>query len=682
MKLNKRYRAMIGILLVVACMVTLIGSRATIYGYTSKNGQVVVSGTTKVNVRVGPGTSYNRLTTSTGANIQLSNGSDIVVVGEAYASDGKKWYKIKFKYTDSATYTGYMHSDYVKIDDKTIEEDKDFEKYLTAQGFPESYKESLRKLHAKYPLWVFEADILDYTWKEVVDAESVIGRNLVSSTAISSWKSTSSAAFDYAANNWIGFDSNSWVAASREIIAYYLDPRNFLDETYIFQFENLSFDAEIHTEAALSKLLDGTFMELGTIEEGKTYGEAIMDAAKQSGVSPYHLAASIIQEQGKTGGSKSISGTVNGYESIYNYYNWGAYAAGGRDAITNGLIYASKAVDSDLRPWNTRYKSIVGGAIKKGIEYINIGQDTQYYIKFDFTGTPYTHQYMTNIQAAASEGRIASGAYTEEMKAGTSIVFRIPVFKDMPEAPVACPDGKGNPNNFLKALEIEGVDITPTFYFSTTAYSGIVENNVETIDISAIAIDKNATIEGIGSQKLVVGNNTITIKVTAENGKTRDYTIDIIREESKQPETVDKEITINSSKHLIKDSYIYGIEPDTKKEELLQAIDIEGATGKLLSHSQEDNVTVAGSGNILRITGSDGEKVKDYSILIYGDVNGDGSITIKDLLRMKKHILGDVELEEIYVKAGDVDKKDDGITIKDLLRLKKYILGDSVIDQQ
>ena len=35
--------------------------------------------------------------------------------------------------------------------------DAQFEQQLAAEGFPESYKDKLRELHAKYPNWVFKA---------------------------------------------------------------------------------------------------------------------------------------------------------------------------------------------------------------------------------------------------------------------------------------------------------------------------------------------------------------------------------------------------------------------------------------------------------------------------------------------------------------------------------------------
>jgi len=56
----------------------------------------------------------------------------------------------------------------------------------------------------------------------------------------------------------------------------------------------------------------------------KTYADLLLDAAIYSGVSPYHLASRMKQELGAFTSNLSISGTVAGYEGIYNFYNIGA----------------------------------------------------------------------------------------------------------------------------------------------------------------------------------------------------------------------------------------------------------------------------------------------------------------------------------------------------------------------
>ena len=145
--------------------------------------------------------------------------------------------------------------------------------------------------------------------------------------------------------------------ASSALVEYALDPRNFLNADNIFMFENLSFDGSLQDESGLESMVSGTFMEGSNHDlsyEGTdyTYITGLLLAGQESGVSPYHLASRILQEQGYDGHGSSISGTQSGYVGYYNYYNIGAYARGGLTAVQNGLEYASYPDSSTLRPWN------------------------------------------------------------------------------------------------------------------------------------------------------------------------------------------------------------------------------------------------------------------------------------------------------------------------------------------
>ena len=138
--------------------------------------------------------------------------------------------------------------------------DAQFEQQLATEGFPESYKDKLRELHAKYPNWVFKAQKTGLSWQEVVREESKIGRNLVHTTSKDSWKSRDGAAYNAATNSWKGFDTSAWVAANSNIISYYMDPRNFLDSRYIFQFQTQGYDPDSQNAEGVRMLASNTFL--------------------------------------------------------------------------------------------------------------------------------------------------------------------------------------------------------------------------------------------------------------------------------------------------------------------------------------------------------------------------------------------------------------------------------------
>lgn len=221
------------------------------YGYTERPATITSSGGV-VNVRSGPGTTYAKVTS-------LSMGTAVKVINEANASGGELWYQIQFTASDGSAVTGYVLNSFIKFPSQ-IGNDTDFEAYLTSQGFPESYKTNLRELHAKYPKWVFTAQHTNLDWNTVIEKESVIGKNLVANNSISSWKSTQDGAYNWNTSTWIGFDGASWVMASQDIIRYYMDPRNFLDETFIFTFLTHTYDGVAQTREGVASMVANTFL--------------------------------------------------------------------------------------------------------------------------------------------------------------------------------------------------------------------------------------------------------------------------------------------------------------------------------------------------------------------------------------------------------------------------------------
>ena len=666
-----------------------------IYGYTDKTG-VVVNIDTSLNVRSDAGTNYSIIGT-------LTNGYVVTVKGEKYASNGALWYNISYADTKGKVVTGYVSGIYIKIlDDIQYNPDEDFEAYMTLQGFPESYKNGLRLLHAKYPNWVFKADHIDIDFNTAVDNEYMVnpgspdyamGRSLISVNSISSWKSTDTKAYDWSTGKWYGFDGNNWVAASRELVAYALDPRNFLDETYIFQFESLSYEPSYQTAEGLKALTSGKFLNSGTIPDDNggtmSYIDAIMRAANISGASPFYLAASIVQEMGTAGKSGSISGTEKGYEGYYNYYNIKAYTGGGLTAIQNGLKYAMGTDAATYRPWNTRYKSIVGGAVWTAKNYISRGQDTLYYKKFDFVDTPYTHQYMTHIIGARQEAVTSSKGYTNEMKNTIKLVFKIPVFKNMPETPCPIPTKGGSPNNVLSGLGAEGVSLTPTFNMFTSKYDAIVENSVSKINVTAKAVDGKAVISGAGEHSLKEGSNDITIAVKAENGNVRNYVISVVRKPSSGGDnngnnSGDNNVTTPDEKPSVsvaginidqEGKLITGISEATSSDNIKGAFSIKNGILKVTDKNGTEKSGTVGTGDKVRIYTNNGSLFAEYSIIIYGDINGDGAITVKDALMVRKHILGMEGIGGVNAIAANVNRQNDGITVKDALMIRKHVLG-------
>ena len=323
------------------------------------------------------------------------------------------------------------------------------------ENFPQSYQPYLQELQKRFPNWKFTALYTNLDWKYVIDNENKFGKNLVPKSYSDRWKNTKQGEYN------VEVDSG-WVDCSRRAIEYTMDPRNFLNEVRIFQFEGLGYDAKTNNKTGIEKILYGTEFYNKTVQyltsSGSTvtmtkkYSDLILSAGQTSKVSSYHLVSRIKQEVGPFLSHSSISGNVKGYEGLYNFYNIGATSSSEpMGAIKNGLQYAkdgkgaSQATkDKYLIPWNTKEKAITGGGIFIGSSYIHLGQDTIYLQKFHVTGQSgeelFWHQYMTNVLAPYSESKIVYNGYSGSGILNGSMSFIIPVYENMPEISVQNPN--------------------------------------------------------------------------------------------------------------------------------------------------------------------------------------------------------------------------------------------------
>lgn len=288
-------------------------------------------------------------------------------------------------------------------------------------AFPGSYQSALRSLKSAHPNWTF------VPMKTGLDFNSAVSNEMGDKSLIQNTSSNAS-------KGWVGSacpTESGWYYATRPAVSYHMDPRNFLTETYIFQFEQLTFNASYHTEAAVQSFLNGTFMKgkLADDSAGRTYAKAFYEIGSGRKLSPIHLASRVYQEQGQ-GTSGLISGTYPGYEGYYNFFNVGVNGSSTAEKIVKGLTYAKE------QGWNTRYKSLSGGAGTIGNNYVLKGQDTIYLEKFNVDKNSsygvYNHQYMQNIQAPQSESTSTKNMYAKAGSLNSAFVFKIPIYDNMP----------------------------------------------------------------------------------------------------------------------------------------------------------------------------------------------------------------------------------------------------------
>lgn len=184
---------------------------------------------------------------------------------------------------------------------------------LRAQGFSESYIEDLAALQKEHPNWKFVA------FKTGLDFDDAVKGELAGTPTT---------------------ETN---------LRAYLDPRNWLNEKYIFQFESIKKSDAVQSVSSVNAILKNTWMANSkinyfdtqgiskTVTEVNTYADAMIKASNYTNMSANYIAAKIRQENGgATYSATAVCGTRPPFQGMFNYFNIGAYAT-----AMDGLAWAA-----------------------------------------------------------------------------------------------------------------------------------------------------------------------------------------------------------------------------------------------------------------------------------------------------------------------------------------------------
>ncbi len=250
---------------------------------------------------------------------------------------------------------------------------------LRSAGFPQSYISYLVALHNKYPNWTFKPIKTGLDWSTAIAGERANHRDqMLERGSSSEWYCNCSSCSGY---------SGSYLRpASAYCVGYYMDPRNWMDEKHIFQFESTEYNSA-HNQHGVEAIIKSTWMNNANITYldgyGKSqklysnagnpikYSEAIMDAARKSNLSAYYIAGRIVKEVGNTKPTASgVIGNKSQFPGIYNYYSIGASSTG-----TQGLEWASGFLKTTQS--TTLYNA--GTSISSGQKLVYIDESKNYY---------------------------------------------------------------------------------------------------------------------------------------------------------------------------------------------------------------------------------------------------------------------------------------------------------------
>lgn len=576
--------------------------------------------------------------------------------------------------------TGYVNKALLSSYEEITTTDEEYTKILKEKGFPNSYIPFLTFLHKKYPNWIFKPITMAKTFNTVIKMEE--GKNSLPNPP------------DIYKLSLNIRENPNWYTTTSYVDAVFLDPRTYLTEKNIFAFEDLQYDKDFPNQEIIELLFKDTYLTKIDTDPSNTdkftFIDYFMKAGEKYGVSPAHLAVRAKQEGMTDENYSAVSGiattnggsTYRGYslDGYYNFFNINAYQDNyTNSSVTRGLAYAAiltlGADNSYGKPWNTRKKAIYGGAQFLGQDYVSVGQYTTYFQKFDISPTSqssYTHQYMSNIIAPASESLSTYESRTSANLMNTSFVFSIPVYSDLSESFTTHPI-IGNNDNSLSDIKINGTTIV-NFDRDVLTYTQTVVNTLTKVELTATATSSTSTIEGTGIISLDSDSKDITLKVTSEVGTTKTYTITIKKSESNLTEENTIDDILKNVDVKLSNEYLTGIEINTTANTLINTINNEAPTTTITitTKDEEPKTDNLATGDIITI--KNGTETKAYTIVIKGDTNGDGKIDIVDLLRVQKHILKYITLTNDLYDASDTNY-DGKIDIVDLLRIQKHILG-------
>lgn len=259
--------------------------------------------------------------------------------------------------------------------------------------------------------------------------------------------------------DWIApnpYVSGNWASASYKGIAYFMDPRNFLNDIDVFQFLDLGdYASSGATIDSIQYQVNDTFLQ--------NHAQDIIVACKNVNINPYYVLARLFQEQGQYG---SITINMDGGDGkkYYNPFNIGAVV---------GDDFATALARAKREGWDTMAKGLEGGMRILKSYYIDAKQNTLYLNKFDVNpasgGGFYNHQYMQNLSAAYSEARMLRSAYSDTGTLDCKLKFIIPVYENMPIEILGKPTGQGQETSDKGPINVKVINVDGGLALRTSA---------------------------------------------------------------------------------------------------------------------------------------------------------------------------------------------------------------------
>ena len=246
---------------------------------------------------------------------------------------------------------------------------------------------------------------------------------------------------------------------------------------------------------------------------------------------------------------------------------------------------------------------------------------------------------------------------------GTVKNYTVTINKEK-ETPPPVVEEKSN-DATLKSLDVSGYTLIPTFNSATTTYSIRVGNAVTGLNVSAIANHEKATVDISGNLGWVEGNNTITIKVTAEDGTINNYIVNVNRAASapvvyqKSSDNYLQSLVINSAHELS-----IPFDKNITNYNITVPNDVTNLDFTATKNDSKAEVTITGDETLST------EKVNIIQIKVEAE---DGSVRIYTLNVTRSAFKSDAYLKELIIKNGKINPKFSSETLEYEVNVDKKV---------
>ncbi|MBQ2891643.1 MAG: cadherin-like beta sandwich domain-containing protein [Bacilli bacterium] len=284
------------------------------------------------------------------------------------------------------------------------------------------------------------------------------------------------------------------------------------------------------------------------------------------------------------------------------------------------LEYVSGTASSSLSPSinSTNYK-IIGMTIS---ESTAINNDTLLFT-FTFKAKKTGTTSVTLKSGAVSDGNSDAVSLTINKKT-------ITITEETQTDPTPSVPTTKSSDATLKSLSVSGYTLSPSFSANTTSYTVSVPNNATIAKIEGSTNDTKANVTGLGNITLKDGTTTATVKVTAEDGTTKTYTINFVK---KEEEKKDSDATLKSlsvSGYTLSPTFKNNINTYSMKVQN----SITGLNVTAIPSSDKATVTVSGNKNwkegvnvvTIKVTAEDGS-VNTYTVNVTRESSNTNSTT-------------------------------------------------------